>query len=234
MLAFIFWAALAIGSAGYRHDWSFVGTVVLGVAAALVLFALGAALASFATERVAALGRDMLWPALVAVLVGLGIEQVIDHPSVGERALTIFIVVLIAVAVALAVLAAARKSLTALDAVAIAVLGIMALGFAISMPGDELWARANGGVMVLIAALWAVYLGQTGAVAHAKTTGLFALGAEVVYLYAVTFGSLMNTAVAFLLGGILFIVLAWGLYRLDRHLARRNPGAPASAPEAAP
>lgn len=228
ILAFIFWVVLAIGSAGYRHDWSFVGTVVIGMSAALVLFALGAVLASIKNERIAALGRDMLWPALVAILIGLGIEQAVDHPSVGEKALTVFIIVLIAVAVALAALAALRKSLTAIDAVAIAVIGIVAFGFAYYMPGDEMWARIDGGVMVLIAALWAVNLGQTGMAGSGKTTGLFALGAEVVYLYAVTFGSLMNTALAFLLGGVLFIVLAWGLYRLDRHLTRRSAAAPVS------
>ena len=234
VLAFILWAVLAVGSAGYRHDWSFAGTVVVGIATALALFGLGAALASLGSPRVGGLGRDMLWPALVAVLVGLGILQAVDHASVGEQALTVFAIGLIALAAALAALAAARRSVSALDVVAIAVIGIAALGYALDMPGDEMWARIAGGAMVLIAALWAVYLGQTGAVGGAKATGLFALGAEVIYLYAVTFGSLMNTAVAFTLGGVLFIVLAWGLYRLDRHLGQRHAAAPLSAPEAAP
>ncbi len=233
VLAFIFWVVLAIGSAGDRYGWSFIGSVALGVSAGLLLFALGAALASLGNERIAVLGRDMLWPALVAILVGLGIEQSIGQASVGEPTLTTLSIVVVAVAMALAALAATRKSLTALDAAAIAVLGIATVGFALHVPAAELWARAAGGAMVVIAALWAVNLGQTGVAGSGKSTGLFALGAEVVYLYAVTFGSLMNTAVAFLLGGVLFIVLAWGLYRFDRHLSRRaNP--PAPAPEAAP
>ena len=233
VLAFVFWVVLAIGSAGYRHDWSLAGSVMIGVAAALTLFAFGAALASLGNERIAALGRDMLWPALVAILVGLGIEQAIDQPSIDERALNIFALVLMAVAVALAALAAVRKGLTALDAAAIAAIAIMAVGFAHTVPGDELWARIAGGVMVLVAAVWAVNLGQTGITGSGKATGLVALGLEVVYLYAVTFGSLMNTAVAFLLGGVLFMVLAWALYRFDRHLSSRNAGAPAASPEAA-
>ena len=113
-------------------------------------------------------------------------------------------------------------------------LGIAAIGFALNMPGDELWARVAGGVMVLIAALWAVNLGQTGVVGSGKATGLVALGAEVIYLYAVTFGSLMDTAVAFLLGGVLFIAAGLG------PLSPRPPSCPARpparrhAPEAAP
>ena len=234
VFAFIFWAVLAIGSAGDHHDWSFVGSVALGVAAALLLFALGAAMAGTAMERLAALGRDMLWPALAAALIGLGIEQAADHPSVGEQTLTTLTMVLVVIAVVLAAVAAARKSLTVLDTGAIAFLGVAAILFALHVSAAELWARTAGGAMVLVAALWAVNLGQTGTVGAGKSTGLFALGAEVVYLYAVTFGSLMNTAVAFLLGGVLFIVLAWGLYRLDRHLARRGTNLSATSAEAAP
>ncbi len=233
VLAFIFWTVLAIGSSSDLYNWSFIGSLMLGIAVALLLFALGAALASFGDEKVAALGRDMLWPALVAILVGLGIEQAIGHPSVGEQTLTTLAIAIVAVAAALAAIAVMRKSLAALDAGAIALLGVAAILYALNVPTDELWARVAGGVMVLIAAIWAVNLGQTGVAGSGKSTGLFALGAEVVYLYAVTFGSLMNTAVAFLLGGVLFIVLAWGLYRLDRHLARQNAGPPASSPEVA-
>ncbi len=222
VLAFIFWAAFAIGSAGDRYGWSFVGSMALVVSAALLLFALGAALASFGNQRMAALGRDMLGPALVAALVGLGLEQSSGRPSVDEHTLTMLSIALVVVALALGALAAARKSLTALDVAAIAVLGIAAVGYALRVPSVELWGRVVGGAMVAIAALWAVNLGQTGVAGSGKATGLFALGAEVVYLYAITFGSLMDTALAFLFGGILFIVLAWSLYRLDRHLARRQ------------
>ncbi len=234
VLAFVFWVVFAIGSASRHYDWSFAGAAALGVSTALLLFAAGAALASLRHERIAGLGRDMLWPALVAILVGLGIEQTIKEPSIGEHTLITLSIVMVVVALALAALAATRKSLTALDGVAIAVLGIAAIAFALNLPPAELWARVAGGAMVVIAALWAVNLGQTDVAGSSKSTGLFALGAEVVYLYAVTFGSLMNTAVAFLLGGVLFIVLAWGLYRLDRYLAGRGAHAPVAAPEAMP
>lgn len=234
VLAFIVWAVFAIGSAGDRYDWTFAGSIVLGVSVGLMLFALGAALAGFGNGRIAALGRDMLWPGLVALLIGLGIEQAVERASTGAQTLTTWAIVVVAVAVVLAVLAVARRSLTVLDAGAIALIGVAAIVFALSVPADELWARVAGGAMVLVAAIWAVNLGQTGMAGSAKSIGLFALGAEVVYLYAVTFGSLMNTAVAFLLGGVLFIVLAWGLYRLDRHLAGRTPQAPVPSAEATP
>ncbi len=237
VLAFLYWLAIAIAAAGDHYDWSFVGGITLAVTAALLLFALGAALASLGNERIAGLGRDMLWPALVAILITLSGEQALGQPSVGETTLTTLSIVLTAVAVALAALAAVRKSLTALDAGAVALIGIAAILYALNVPSAELWGRAAAGALVIVAALWVVNLGQTGQAGlggATKSTGLVALGIEVVYLYAVTFGSLMNTAVAFLLGGILFIVLAWGLFRLDRHLAKQGASTPAPAPEVAP
>jgi uncharacterized membrane protein len=67
-----------------------------------------------------------------------------------------------------------------------------------------------------------------GVVGAAKTLGLVALGVEVVYLYVRTFGTLMDTALAFLVGGVLFMALAWGLYRLDRFLGTRTAAAKAA------
>ena len=221
VLALIFWIALAIGSCGDRYDWSFVGGMALGVAVALVLFALGALLTTIGSGRIAALGNDMLWPALASVLVVAGVEQAASHASTGEQTLTTLTVVAVAVAAAFAVVAFMRKGLAAVDIGAVALVGVGALLFALNVPAEELWARLAGGAILIVAALWAINLGQTGAVAAAKTTGLVALGLEIIYLYVVTFGTLMDTAVAFLLGGVLFIVLAWGLYRLDRHLAGR-------------
>ncbi len=232
VLALFFWLALAIASAGDRYDWSFAGGITLAAAVSLLLFALGAALTGLGTGRIAALGRDMLWPALVAVLLCLGTEQAIDGPWTGAQPAAALVLPTAAIAVVLSVLAAIRKGVSMIDPGAIALIAIAAVVFAHYAPGDELWTRLAGGAIVLLAALWAVGLGQTGTLTAAKPIGLFALGAEVVYLYAVTLGSLINTAVAFLLGGVLFMALAWGLYRLDRHLARR--AAPAPAAEATP
>jgi uncharacterized membrane protein len=232
VLAFIAWLVMAIGSAADHYDWSVIGTILLGASVALLLFAAGAVLTTIANARVAALGRQMLWPGLVMLLIALGIAQEAGSAFAGKGAPTVLAVVLFVAAAALAALAAARKGLAAYDAGAVAVISVASVLYALYVPSTELWARAGGGAIVLVAAVWAVALGQRDTIGVAKSIGLLALGAEVIYLYGVTFGTLMDTAVAFLLGGVLFIILAWGLYRLDRHLARRM--APQPAQEARP
>jgi uncharacterized membrane protein len=104
------------------------------------------------------------------------------------------------------------------------VLAAASVGFALWHPGEDLPARLAGGVIVLAAALWATSLGQTGEHPRLKTLGLFAFGVEVFYLYVVTLGTEIDTAAAFLIGGVLFIALAYGLYRLDKRLAARAAG----------
>ena len=101
------------------------------------------------------------------------------------------------------------------------VLGLGAIGFALFLPAEELTAKLAGGALVIAATLWAVTLGQSGTHPIGKSIGLAAFGVEVVYLYAFTLGTRLDTARAFLGGGGLFIVLAFVLYRIDRILARR-------------
>jgi uncharacterized membrane protein len=77
-----------------------------------------------------------------------------------------------------------------------------------------------GGALVLAVAAWAIHLGQADSYRAFRVTGLALFGLEVLYLYIRTFGTLLDTALAFLIGGILFIALAFILYRLDKQLAQ--------------
>jgi hypothetical protein len=125
------------------------------------------------------------------------------------------------IAVVLAALAYTAKGVTIIDAIAVAVIGAAAIIFALWQPGDTFEGRLAGGLIVVVAALWAVNRGQTGRDGIGKTTGLVFFGIEVLYLYSVTLGTILDTAVAFLVGGVLFIVLAYVLFRIDRRLAAR-------------
>jgi uncharacterized membrane protein len=129
---------------------------------------------------------------------------------------------------ALVALALTRGGLTIVDAAGAVIIGLAAMGYAYATPEDEMMARLIGGIIVLGAALWAVNLGQTGPQRVGKKTGLAAFGLEVIYLYVVTLGTLLNTAAAFLIGGLLFIGLAYGLVRIDRRLGAK-PEQPAEA-----
>ena len=222
ILAFMFWAAVAIVGFATKYDWSFAGGMMVFVSAALAIWAFGAAVATFnRLPRFDALGEAVLWPGLLAVLVAVGILQLVESPSEGETAILIAALVLFGVAVALSAVAFLRKGLALVDLIAVAFLGAASIAFALFVPAVDLWARVAGGVIVVVAALWAVTLGQSGRHPIGKIIGLVAFGIEVIYLYFRTFGTLLDTAFAFLLGGVLFVALAFILYRVDRMLAGR-------------
>src|SRR5690606_10639721 len=123
-----------------------------------------------------------------------------------------------AVAAAVAAFAWFRGRLSLIDVLAVAAFGGLAIAFALVEAADTLPSRLAGGIGFIAAAVWAINLGQTAHVRGAKGLGLTAFGLEVVYLYGVTLGTLIDTALAFLAGGVLFVVLAWALYRIDRRL----------------
>jgi uncharacterized membrane protein len=237
IVAFMYWVAMTITGLADQGDWNFAGGMLLFVAAALALWALGAALASLRpSARIAALGEAILWPGLLAVLFTLGILQLAETPLATSDPLVMPAVGLIGVAIVLAAAALARRELAAADLVAVAVLGLGALAYAFYVPAGtdaELERKLAGGALVLVGCLWAVSLGQSGRHPIGKVFGLAAFGLEIIYLYIFTLGTQIDTALAFLGGGVLFIVLSFVLFRIDRLLARRA-APPAAPPPATP
>jgi uncharacterized membrane protein len=237
IVAFMYWVAMTITGLADQGDWNFAGGMLLFVAAALALWALGAALASLRpSARIAALGEAILWPGLLAVLFTLGILQLAETPLATSDPLVMPAVGLIGVAIVLAAAALARRELSATDLVAVAVLGLGTLAYAFYVPAGadaELERKLAGGALVLVGCLWAVSLGQSGRHPIGKVFGLAAFGLEIIYLYIFTLGTQIDTALAFLGGGVLFIVLSFVLFRIDRLLARRA-APPAAPPPATP
>jgi uncharacterized membrane protein len=233
ILAFMFWAAVTIAGFATKYDWSFAAGMMVFVGAALAVWAFGAAVATFnQLPRLDALGEAVLWPGLFAILAAVGVLQLVETPSVEQPAL-FGALALVVLAVALAAVAFLRKGLALVDLIAVTAIGAASVVFALFVPEVEFWARVAGGVIVVVAAIWAVLLGQSGRHPIGKSIGLAAFGLEVIYLYVRTFGTLLDTAVAFLGGGVLFVLLSFVLYRVDRMLAGRAavpamPDAPAA------
>ncbi len=227
VLALTGWVAITVAGLSMQNHWAFVATLVLLFVAALTLWSLGALLASLAAvPKLVELGEALLWPGLLLVLVTLGVLQWAHMPWAGDATLRWVTFGLAALAVVLASAAVWRRGLAAIDGAAVTLLVIAALAFAMAMPADDLIRRLAGGAVVIVAAVWAVSLGQTGRHPFGKSLGLTAFGLEVLYLYIFTIGTRLDTAVAMLGGGALFVVLAWALYRLDRRMKPRT--APAS------
>ncbi|MEJ0012685.1 MAG: DUF2157 domain-containing protein [Bauldia sp.] len=225
VIAAMYWVALTIFGFGDAHQWTFAGGAMLYVAASFAIWSLGAALAGFRGTRVGALGEAILWPGLFAVLLTLGLLQGADHPMHAGEDDLVPALVAAGAAVLLVAFAFTRKVVTVTDVAAVAVLSLGAIAFAFVQPPEDLVRNVIGGVLVVLASLWAVTLGQSGRHPIGKSIGLVAFGLEVIYLYVFTIGSRLDTALAFLVGGVLFIALSFVLFRIDRILTRRATAA---------
>lgn len=224
IIAAMYWVALTIFGFGDSEHWTFSGGMAVYVAVAFAIWSLGAALAAF-KGRAGALGDAVLWPGLFAILATVGILQLAETATHAFEPSVTPALVAAAVAIVLAAFARTRGALAWLDVVAVAVLTLGAVAYAIYLPPADLWREAFGGAIAILTALWAVTLGQSGRHPIGKSIGLVAFGLEVTYLYISAIGSQLDTALAFLIGGVLFIAMAYVLFRIDRLLARRTAAA---------
>ncbi len=74
-------------------------------------------------------------------------------------------------------------------------------------------------ILMLAIAIWLVNFGLEVRSAKIVNIGLFSFGVEVLYIYVKLFGSLMDTSLFFLLGGVVLIALAFGLEKMRRKLS---------------
>lgn len=192
-----------------------LATLSLGV------WIIGAALKDSAVPRLAALGRDLLAPALPSLLVALGFLQFAPRLDADGAGQAWAYLALLALGVALASGAAAWKarSPTAFDLVVAAALGAGAIAFSLWLSNDGFLQRLLGSVLVLAACLWTVSLGYRGRYRGGRLLGLVAFAVELAYIYALTFGTVLDTAFALLGGGALFLFVAFALFHIDRRLS---------------
>ncbi len=223
IIALLLWATANIVIVSAINDWNLAEVSSVLVVAALAAFTLATLLASFGEKtRVGAFGRLALWPTLTATLVAFGVVQLADEPIGREIAVLVALVATFGTALALGAIAAIRQGMGATAFAAMLVLGTGVVLFVLFVPAQPFVAKVIGAALVLSATVWAVHLGHTGQVPAATPTGLAAFGAEVLYVYVETLGTILDTSVVFLTGGLLFIILAFVLYRIDRWLAPRE------------
>jgi hypothetical protein len=222
VLALIYWLAMTVAGFTHLDGWTAMGAAMLSVALLLALWSIGALAGGLAAiPRIAAFGQAILWPTLFVLMILLGIQQLVEKASAHEPEVLAATLFTLAVALVVATVAFARRSLAAVDLFAIAAVGVGSVLLALYPPEGDMARRLAGGALVLVAAMWAVYQGQAGTHRIGKAFGLVAFGAEVIYLYVATLGTLLDTALGFLGGGVLFIVLAAVLYQIDKRLAAR-------------
>ncbi len=104
------------------------------------------------------------------------------------------------------------------DALALPAGALSAAGLFAGIPGGR-WIMA---AIVLGMSIWLITAGQRLAAKHLMRMGLALFGAEVLYVYFRTLGGLLDTSLFFLLGGALFILMAFAFVWLQGRLARGN------------
>lgn len=221
------WVVVSLIACMEHYRWHGTTTVAAGVGAALALWTLGTALTGSRNPRLAALGGDMVHPALAAALVGIGLLQFRDILGLarGDRGTPALIAAGFLGLAGVFGLAAARLGrLKESEVGALVGLGAAVIAFAYLVPTDTFTARLIGACLVLAAAVGTVWLGQSGRQAGAKRMGLTVFGLEVAYVYIVTLGTVLDTALAMIAGGLLFIGLATALIRANKWLAARRVG----------
>jgi uncharacterized membrane protein len=221
ILSLGFWVVVTVITVAGVYDWMPGGAMALLAALSLGFWMLGVALEGSASPRIAALGSDLRAPALPSLLVALGFLQIAPRLDADGAWQTWHFLALLGLGAAVASGAAAWKArtITALDLAAAVALGGGAVIYALWLSGDGFIPRFLGSILVLAACLWTVSLGYRGLHRGGRSLGLTAFALEVAYIYALTFGTVLDTALALLGGGALFLFVAFALFHIDRRLS---------------
>lgn len=232
-LAAGYWATITLMTLAEIHGWPAAAAITLMVAAAFAVFALarcsaglrrGGLLSGFES----ALVRYGLAAALLALFVLQTAFEFDDKSRTGWNAFligaaesaSVWIVALAVLAGAglAALLAAWRRGAGTLHDAAIVLVAIGAPpAIAMAAPDPLIGAWANA-ALYLGVCLWCMALGQRLSDNMVTNLALIAFGGELLYVYFVTFGTLIDTAVFFLIGGGILILVAAVLVRIRRRM----------------
>lgn len=230
VLALIGWIAVTVIGVAIDQDWSAVAATCVALASALLLFALGRFLAAHTNwPKTAAFGPVLGVYGLFGFLALLIVVQFavfdvgLQDFSADRTPLVISGLMIAGSAVLLVFPRFDIRTILLETAVPLAIAAI-AVGLAAAGSRESAFAGSIGmqvllGGLALFGGVWAVAWGNRIHSRAAATFGLIAFAAEVLYLYFVTFGTLLDTALFFLIGGVLMVALAAVLVRLQRRLA---------------
>ncbi|WP_436637016.1 DUF2157 domain-containing protein [Microbaculum sp. FT89] len=238
VLALMGWIVVVVFKLADTADLAFATSVGLCAAAALAMFGTGRFTASRAEgTKTGRLGSVLSTYGLFAFLASLIVLQFAlrdsPTPEIGDEGMALIAAAVIAVIGSL-LLAAAASGLRAiaLDAAMPILAAVGAAGLTLAAANSTEFANSLTlqvllGILVIAASVWAAAYGTRHHSRSAATFGLLAFAGEVLYLYFVTFGTLLDTALFFLVGGLLLIGLAAILVRLQRRLSPPIQGEPA-------
>ncbi|MBZ0217623.1 MAG: DUF2157 domain-containing protein [Fimbriimonadaceae bacterium] len=239
LLAILAWLVIATGQIFDLLNWPAVTALSFLMAMAALLFAgchLGYGKSETTDYREVWL--EYAATARIYALVGLlglafllrvaGIEDLYsDGPTAPYVAWIVSNLALMVLAIGASLLAMRAQVLRLVDTMAIAVATLLPFMVAYGLVTNMMNSKGLGlaivaAIFVIGLAIWAIDYGHNRQSQAAVNLGLMLFGFEVLYLYFETFGTLLDTALFFLIGGILLIALGWLLNRLRLRLTERE------------
>ena len=234
-LALILWVALDISAWFDRHDLRDL-TVIVSLLSGVPAGAMTAGLLlRHAGRRAMRLARSLHAHGAAGLLLMAWLTQMLlleeplataaDTVRITPDALLAMppVVMLLALPLLLAAAALWRSALGVPDAVALA-LSLAWIWLFPWLPRTALlpWLA---GAAVLAMSLWLVGYGQRRHSPYIERAALAAFAVEVLYLYVHTLGGILRTSLFMLIGGVLFIAVAWFVMRLARRGREEETGA---------
>ena len=226
VIAALAWLAVTLVSLVDNAGWPPFAVAAVGVPLFAGLWGLARLLGAWGSDGRPAAYAAALYPyALAGLLLALFASQLIAVESIAPEAWMLAALLLGALAVAAADHArrsglASRFDVAALAAIAF---GPLLLADAAAFIGggalSNLTALLILAPLTLFAAIWAMVRGRQRRDAASAALGATGFAIEIVYLYFETFGTLLDTALFFLFGGVLLIGLAFLFHRLHARLA---------------
>jgi len=187
-------------------------------------------------ERLQLLGRELSWQGAVMLALALFITHHRRFPLFTAHEAQFAFMPPVAVHLALVagpalllLLAQRRRIIRPAEMLTgLLIIAWLALGefMSLAVPGlgeaSRLAYQWLAAFVTLIAALWLAHLGRRLRQRGVEWAGLGLFIVEVLNLYVVTMGGLLNTSLFLLLGGVLFIVLAWTMLKISARKPRES------------
>jgi len=149
--------------------------------------------------------------------------QFAEDDATGRNLMILLIFGCGGVVAAMALSGAALKAIAPVDAlIALALIGAALANCAAGEGGGPSMNYLYAGLDLVFVA-WLLTYGLRTQRAYAVNLAFVAFGAEVIYLYFVVFGTMLQQSALFAVGGVLFLVAAYVLERVRREVTRPKP-----------
>ncbi|MGI9372272.1 MAG: DUF2157 domain-containing protein [Hyphomicrobiales bacterium] len=225
-ISFFSWLYMAIAVVMQLTDINEATGALIAFEVGLLIAALGcfvASLSQASLSELRAFSKPLTAYGFAALLFNAIVFQFL--PLFGSSSLKGFqaIPVLLPaiVAAGLFVLANLRGHLAKIDMLAgsLAAFTPVIITFITAGPGSALVFKFLMAGFIIALAIWAIRFGWREHIRVITILGYIAFGVELLYIYFETFGTLLNTAIFYLIAGALLLALALGFTRLEQKSA---------------